>query len=149
MKYQMLSYVIQAPDPRLLQPSEAVVDFNGKLGALAEALGETRRANRGVGLAAPQVGVLKRLVSVNPGKTVGYPVMVNPQIIKHGNNRTYGEEGCLSIGRGVPRFRVKRWDTITVRFQLLTGAVIEQLLRGEAARIVQHEIDHLDGKLIA
>lgn len=144
----MIQSIIQAPDQRLTDVSLKVSEFNDHLGAFADDLNSTRRAHKGYGLAAPQVGVPLRIISVNPGITAGFAVMVNPEIVKHGNNKTAGEEGCLSIDKGKTRFTVKRWDTITVRFQTVLGQPHERMVRGLAARIIQHEIDHLDGKLI-
>ena len=89
-----------------------------------------------------------RIVSLNPGKVIGHRFMINPIITKHGNGKSWGEEGCMSIEGGVCKFRVKRWDTITVRFQDLRGDFYEVLARGLAARVVQHEIDHLDGVMV-
>lgn len=145
----MPSKILQAPHPTLLAISKPVTVFDDTLVSLADILQTTRIAANGVGLAAPQIGVLQRVISLNPGKTAGYRFMINPIIIKHGNNQSWGEEGCLSINGGFPKFRVKRWDTITVRFQNLEGEPLEILARKEGARIIQHEIDHLNGKLIA
>ena len=140
--------IIQAPDARLGRVSEPVTVFDQGLIDLAGAMQRTRSHYRAHGLAAPQIGRAIRLVSLNPGTTIGYGCMVNPEIIKHGNNKSVSQEGCLSIEHGRKFFGVKRWDTITVRFQTLSGETKEVLARGLGARAVQHEIDHLDGKLI-
>lgn len=110
-------------------------------------LERARLKHDGVGLAAPQVGQLIRVVSLNRS-FLGHRFMINPEIIAHGNNNPVGDEGCLSIEEGKPRFKVKRWDTITVRFQDALGAIHEVMARAFAARVVQHEVDHLDGILI-
>lgn len=140
--------IIQAPNPRLHRISEPVTAFDQSLIELAGAMQATRSHYRAHGMAAPQIGRPIRLVSLNPGTTIGYGCMVNPEIIKHGNNKSASTEGCLSIDYGRQFFTVRRWDTITVRFQTLTGETKEVLARGLGARAVQHEIDHLDGKLI-
>lgn len=140
--------ILQTPDARLRQVCAPVTTFDGALRALADAMAMTRQRSQAFGLAAPQVGKLIRLVSLNPGRTIGFAFMVNPEIIRHGNNKTFGVEGCLSINAGKTFFRVKRWDTITVRFQTLEGETKEVISRGFGARVVQHEVDHLDGKLI-
>lgn len=145
----MILPVIQTPDARLNAVCRPVNEFNDWLDAFATVLSATRRHHRGLGLAAPQVGEAIRVVAFNPGQTIGRNILVNPEIVRHGNNQSYGEEGCLSIERGTKRVRVKRWDTVTVRFQSLDGERHEVLARGLAARVLQHEIDHLDGKLIA
>ena len=143
--------ILQSPDARLRVPTIAIVDFGDAVGSFCHALELTRqvcKSSPAVGLAAPQVGALVRIVSLNPGKVIGHRVMINPVITKHGNGKSWGEEGCMSIGGGVPMFRVKRWDTITVRFQDRSGAMHEVVARGYAARVVQHEVDHLDGLMI-
>lgn len=140
--------VIQAPDARLRQVCAPVTTFDGALRKLADDMAMTRQQSRAFGLAAPQVGELIRLISLNPGHTIGFAFMVNPEIIRHGNNKTFGTEGCLSIDAGKTFFKVKRWDTITVRFQTIEGETKEVISRGFGARVVQHEIDHLNGKMI-
>ena len=105
----------------------------------------------GLGLAAPQVGVSERLILANfqYGKKVGekYAIvpLINPEIIAHSSEEVTGEEGCLSL----PEFfaPVKRFKEITVRFLDENGKERILELSGLNARIVQHEIDHLDGKL--
>lgn len=140
--------ILQVPNARLSRISEPVTVFDQTLIELAGAMQATRAHYRAHGLAAPQVGHAIRLVSLNPGTTIGYGCMVNPEIIAHGSNKSVSQEGCLSIEYGRKFFGVKRWDTVTVRFQTLTGETKEVLARGLGARAVQHEIDHLDGKLI-
>lgn len=140
--------IIQAPDARLRRECRPVVEFGPALQDFARDLGATRQQWKAYGLAAPQVGNCIRLVSLNPGATVGFAFIVNPEIIKRGNNKSFGVEGCLSIDQGKTFFRVKRWDTITVRFQTLEGETKEVIARGFGARVVQHEVDHLEGRLI-
>ena len=141
--------IIQAPDDRLLRRCAKIISIDDRVRLLAEDLVETRRHHDGLGLAAPQVGESVRLVAFNPGRVCGYPIVVNPEIIARGNNQSWGDEGCLSIDGGKRFVRVRRWDTVTMRFQTLRGATAQTTIRGLAARIAQHEIDHLDGKLIA
>lgn len=141
-------FVLQAPDARLRERCDPIVTFDDELQRFVRDLTETRQKWNGLGLAAPQVGVATRVVSLNPGRTIGYGTMVNPTIVRHGDNRSTAEEGCLSIELGEKFLRVPRWDTITVRFQKEDGETREVVARGLAARIIQHEVDHLDGKLI-
>lgn len=141
-------FVIQAPDPRLLQPCERVTTFDDELRRFVGDLTQTRQKWNGLGLAAPQVGVGMRVVSLNPGRTIGYGAMVNPEIVRHGDNRSVRDEGCLSIELGQRFMPVSRWDTVTVKFCTPEGEQREAVARGLAARIIQHEIDHLDGKMI-
>ena len=140
--------ILQEPNARLRRISEPVTVFDQALIDLAGAMQKTRAHYRAHGLAAPQIGRAIRLVSLNPGTTIGFRFMVNPEIIQHGSNKSVSQEGCLSIEYGRRFFGVKRWDTITVRFQTLDGETKEVLARGLGARAVQHEIDHLEGRLI-
>lgn len=141
--------VIQAPDPRLTVQCDVVTAFDDDLRQLVRDMTQTRQRWNGLGLAAPQVGIARRVVSLNPGRTIGYDAMVNPVIVKHGQNRSTNDEGCLSIDNGRRYLPVPRWDTVTVRFCKVDGEPRVVVARGLAARILQHEIDHLDGKLIA
>lgn len=140
--------VIQTPDARLRQVCAPVAEFGPALREFAHDLANTRQQWKAFGLAAPQVGHCIRLISLNPGHSIGFAFIVNAEIIRHGDNKTFGTEGCLSIDQGKTFFRVKRWDTITVRFQTLEGETKEVMTRGFGARVVQHEVDHLEGKLI-
>lgn len=143
--------IIQTPDARLRELSTPVTEFDPILEQLCRELERARlacREPRALGLAAPQIGELVRVGSLNPGTTVGHRFMVNPEIIRRGSNKSWGEEGCMSIEGGLRKFRVKRWDTITVRFQDVSGATHEVLARELAARVVQHEVDHLDGVMV-
>ena len=106
--------------------------------------------NGGVGLAAPQVGVNKRLIVVSLMKTYDdetYRViaMINPEIIEHAETKVKWEEGCLSVPGETGD--VERWDWVKVSFVDPEGRKYALRLESLAARIVQHEIDHLDGIL--
>lgn len=106
--------------------------------------------NGGVGLAAPQVGVNKRLIVVSLMKTYDDEAyrtiaMVNPEIIEHAENRVKAEEWCLSVPG--ERGDVERWEWVKVSFMDPEGRKYAMRLEALAARIVQHEIDHLDGIL--
>lgn len=134
-------------DPVLETKADPVAEFDGELRQLAADMFETMYANKGVGLAAPQVGVSKRLAVIDwsAGEDEGAKlVLVNPEIlVKEGTQ--IGEEGCLSI----PGFRedVKRAWRVRVRAQDLEGNFFETEGEELLARAIQHEIDHLDGIL--
>ena len=112
---------------------------------------ETMLAENGIGLSAPQVGVNLRVIVVqlmSAGKLVG-PVqeMINPVITSYSDDSMEYEEGCLSIpGEYI---RINRPRSIHVKFQTLSGKYKKWFLKGLEARIVQHEIDHLDGVLMS
>jgi len=139
--------IVKYPEPVLSQPGEPVTDFDAKLAKLAEDMFETMYAAQGIGLAAPQVAVSKRLTVIDlsqgkePDKKI---VLVNPEIIVR-EGRQYEEEGCLSIPE--IREKVVRAAKVRVRAQDLKGKWFE--LDGDEllARAFQHEIDHLDGVL--
>ena len=118
-----------------VEPNDAL-DFAGPM---VQAL---NGAAGGVGLGASQVAVLKRAIVINPrGKTPR--VLINPVIVGHGDTRDAGPEGCLSYP-GVDT-DVKRWRVIEVTFQDLDRRDHRETFKGFAARVVQHEIDHLNG----
>ena len=111
---------------------------------------ETMLSLNGIGLAAPQVGVNLRVIVIqlmSAGKLVG-PVqeMINPVITQHSTELVSYEEGCLSIpGEYI---KLERPRTIDVKFQTLSGKYKKWHLKGLEARVVLHEVDHLDGKLM-
>lgn len=123
------------------------------LNQLAEAMHTTMMQRNGVGIAAPQVYVSKRVIIVASRPNLRYPdapemdavVMVNPEILEKSELRVLGEEGCLSVPD--ERGQVARAETIKVRYLTLQGQKIEMIYTGFPARIVQHEVDHLDGVL--
>lgn len=123
------------------------------LNQLAEAMHTTMMQRNGVGIAAPQVYVSKRVIIVASRSNLRYPdapemdavVMVNPEILEKSELLVLGEEGCLSVPD--ERGQVARAETIKVRYLTLQGQKIEMIYTGFPARIVQHEVDHLDGVL--
>ena len=132
-------------DPVLLQVAEDVDRFDQEIKDLAEDMIETARRDEGVGLAAPQVGVLRRLIVINApidGETFG--VYVNPIILEE-TGRISEEEGCLSLPD--VRSKVERAERLKVRAFDTDGRRIELDVNGLQARVFQHEIDHLDGIL--
>lgn len=140
--------VITYPDPRLRVKSVEVEDFDPEFQKLVTDMTWTLMAiPQGVGLAAIQIGVPLRLMIYRTSRGIISP-LVNPEIIEtKGNATENGIEACLSVP-GVFK-RVPRYDRIRVKFWDRTGNNEEiQWFIGDAARIIQHEIDHLDGKLI-
>lgn len=134
------------PDPLLKEISKEVTDFSKELKSLTDDMFKTMYENSGIGLAAPQVGILKRIVVIDlqeDDKKVPL-IFINPQIIEACGSTTF-EEGCLSV----PGYHevVKRKKDITVKFQDLEGK--EQVINatGLLAICLQHEIDHLNGIL--
>jgi peptide deformylase len=133
--------------PVLRQKAEPVTSFDGELRAFVERMAETLYAENGLGLAAPQVGVPRRLavVDLSFGEEVDSILsMVNPEILESEGECTM-EEGCLSIP-GVFE-EVVRPKRIRVRYLDLNGEAVETDADGFLARVMQHEIDHLEGVL--
>jgi peptide deformylase len=139
--------ILQHPDPRLRARTEPVTVFDAALARLVEDLFETMYAAPGVGLAANQIGVLKRIAVMDcaADKEQAQPlVMVNPEIIETADQELM-EEGCLSVDGY--RDKVPRFRRVRLRAQDALGKFYELPAEGLLAQAIQHEIDHLDGKL--
>lgn len=143
----MLREIVKYPDPVLERPTEQVTEFNDELRALVDDMFESMYAAKGIGLAAPQIGLSKRLTVIDLSfkeKPEDKIVLVNPEITLR-EGKQHEEEGCLSLPE--IREKVTRAAKVKVRAQDLKGKWFE--LEGEEllARAFQHEIDHLDGIL--
>ncbi|HWB43904.1 MAG TPA: peptide deformylase [Hyphomicrobiaceae bacterium] len=141
--------IITLPDPLLRKASVPIERIDGAVRKLAEDMLETMYAAPGVGLAAVQVGVPRRLIVLDTAKDEEAPqplVMINPRIVELGNEMRAHEEGCLSIPD--VRIDIERPATAKVRYTDLDGAEQELVADGLLATAIQHEIDHLNGKLI-
>ncbi|WP_333822267.1 peptide deformylase [Acinetobacter schindleri] len=120
---------------------------------LNKAMMDTMLDRQGVGIAAPQVYISKRIIIVASRPNLRYPeapymeavTMLNPEIISASATQVLGEEGCLSVPE--QRGKVARAEEVEVRYFTLEGREIVQSFKGFPARIVQHEIDHLNGIL--
>jgi peptide deformylase len=143
----MIYKVVKYPEKVLERPSEPVTVFDGDLAKLVEDMFETMYAAHGVGLAAPQIGISKRLVVIDVSfgeDPQGKLVLCNPEVI-HTAGKASMEEGCLSL----PGFRapLARPKTATVRAQDLNGEWFEKTGEELLARAFCHETDHLNGRL--
>jgi peptide deformylase len=145
--------VLKMGEPLLRQVAAPVERFDAQLDALVRDMHDTMRALNGAGLAAPQIGVGLRVVifevADNPRyphlSPVPYTVLINPELTPLGSEQSEGWEGCLSVPglRGlVPRYTHLRYRGVD-----LQGAPIDRTVQGFHARVVQHEVDHLDGIL--
>ncbi|HLJ79682.1 MAG TPA: peptide deformylase [Acidobacteriaceae bacterium] len=143
----MIRDIVKYPDPILQRPTEKITEFNEELRTLAEDMFESMYKAQGIGLAAPQIGVSKRITVIdlsnkeNPDDKI---VLVNPEIIEK-EGRQIAEEGCLSLPD--IREKVSRASKVKVRAQDLRGEWFETEGTELLARAFQHEIDHLDGVL--
>ena len=139
--------VVKYGNPVLDRPAETVSNFDADLRKLVEDMFESMYAAHGIGLAAPQIGISKRLAVIDVSfkeDPKARLVLVNPEIIRT-EGRQRGTEGCLSL----PEFReeVTRPMRVTVRAQDLEGRTIEVTGEELLARALVHETDHLNGKL--
>lgn len=143
----MILTIRKYPDPVLSQPGEPVTEFNDELRKLVADMFETTYASQGIGLAAQQVGVPKRVTVIdlsmgkNPADRV---VLVNPEIISS-EGKLYEEEGCLSFPE--IREKVVRAAKVRIRAQDENGKWFEMDGEDLLSRCFQHEIDHLNGVL--
>jgi peptide deformylase len=143
----MIYPIVKFGDPVLERPSEAVTAFDEDLRKLIDDMFESMYAAHGVGLAAPQVGIGRRIAVIDvtfKEDPKAKLVLINPEIIRSQGKHTQSE-GCLSI----PDFRenVTRPNTVTVRAQDVHGNVFEKTGEELLARALLHETDHLNGKL--
>jgi len=137
------------PDPRLKKPCDPVTEITGDIRRIAEDMLETMYDAPGVGLAAPQVGVLQRIFVMDcvkdPEAEPRPMVLINPEITWVSAEVNVHEEGCLSIPEQYAE--VTRPAEVRVRWTDLMGATQEEHFAGLWATCAQHEIDHLNGKL--
>ena len=140
--------IIVAPDSRLNQISKKVEIIDHSIISTLNQMLECMYQNNGIGLAAPQVGILKRLVVIDcsDNKDIKKPLkLINPEITKLSKNISEFEEGCLSLPSQYAK--VMRPSEITLKYKNIEGLNCESEFSGLEATCIQHEIDHLDGKL--
>ncbi len=141
--------ILLHPDPRLKKQAAPVADLSDELRALADDMLETMYDAPGVGLAAPQVGILQRLVVLDCVKGENERprplIMFNPEIVSSSDEMNVYEEGCLSIPEQFAD--VTRPAEVEVRWVDQNGKEMQETFDGLWATCAQHEIDHLDGKL--
>ena len=147
--------ILKMGDSRLLRIAQPVTAFDSdELHLLITDLLDTMHAADGAGLAAPQIGVdLQLVIFGSDARNPRYPdaplmkpiAMINPEIIWYSNETCLGEEGCLSVKD--TRAQVERAERLTVRYLSQQGEAVEAEYSGFVARIIQHEVDHLNGIL--
>jgi peptide deformylase len=145
----MIRPIVMHPDPRLKKPCAPVAAVTDEVRALGRDMLETMYNAPGIGLAAPQVGVLQRVIvmdCVKDPELIAHPmVLLNPEVIWSSEEVNTYDEGCLSIPDQYAD--VTRPKVVTVRWLDLDGVAQEETFDGLWATCVQHEIDHLNGKL--
>lgn len=140
--------ILILPDPRLRAVADPVEEIDAGIRQLARDMLDTMYDAPGIGLAAPQIGELKRIVVMDLSKEdepKAPIVMVNPEILKFSEDTVTSEEGCLSIPELF--YDVERPAEVTVRYTDLDGKTVDLDAADRLAICVQHELDHLDGVL--
>ena len=143
----MILKIVKYPDPVLQQPGEPVTEFDNELRKFVADMFETMYASQGIGLAAQQVGVAKRVtvIDLSAGKDPAQKlVLINPEIVSR-EGKQYEEEGCLSFPE--IREKIARAAKVRIRAQDAHGKWFEMDGEELLSRAFQHEFDHLDGML--
>jgi peptide deformylase len=143
-----LVQVRQYPDPALRMPANEVEDVSDAVGELVERMTRLMQEARGVGLAAPQVGVLRRVLVYQTEDDAPVVALVNPRVTASSDEEETLDEGCLSLGAATVIVPVARPVSVTVEALTPEGEEVTLEAEGLEARVIQHEIDHLDGVLI-
>ena len=140
--------ILVLPDARLRAVADPIVEVDDEIKALAKDMLDTMYDAPGIGLAAPQIGEMKRIVVMDLSKEGEKPdpiVMINPEILKYSDETVTTEEGCLSIPEIY--YDVERPAEVTVKYTDLDGKEVEREAKDRLAICIQHELDHLDGVL--
>lgn len=138
--------ILKFPDPRLRIKAQPVTNIDANFKRMVEDMYETMYEHQGVGLAATQVNIHQRFFTMDTSETRDQPVcVINPEIISQ-EGMQYDYHGCLSVGGGISD-KLERAAKVRLRGMDLQGKIFEWDLEETAAICVQHEIDHLNGKL--
>jgi peptide deformylase len=142
-----LAQIRQYPDPVLRMKAREVDAFDEALEALVERMRRLMTEARGVGLAAPQVGILRRVLVYQTAEEDPITALVNPRVVGSSEERVAEDEGCLSLGAATVVVEVERASEVTVEASSPEGEPLRIEAEGLEARVLQHELDHLDGVL--
>ena len=143
-----LRLVRQYPDPALRNAASPIGDVDDDVQRLAERMVDVMDRAHGVGLAAPQLGILRRILVYRAGEDDDAKVLINPQLTERSEETEVGTEGCLSLLGGELQVPVERHSRVRVAGLDAAGNPVDHDAEGFEARVIQHEIDHLDGVLI-
>lgn len=143
-----LAQIRQYPDPALRMQALEVDEADEAVPDLVERMTRLMQEARGVGLAAPQVGVLRRVLVYQTDDEEPVVALVNPRLTGSSEERESVDEGCLSLGAATVVVPVERPVTVTVEATTPEGETVTVEAEGLEARVIQHELDHLDGVLI-
>ena len=141
--------ILFVPHPKLRQQAKTIIQVTQSEIDLSKKMVDIMLSAPGVGLAANQIGILKKIVSVNirdeEKKTDNIYVLFNPKIKSYSKDKVIMEEGCLSLPKQYAD--IERSESITVEYINEKNEIVEEKKNGFEARVLQHEIDHLSGKL--
>jgi peptide deformylase len=143
-----LRLVRQYPDPALRNAATAVAEVDDEVQRLAERMLDVMERAHGVGLAAPQLGILRRMLVYRASDEDEPKVLINPELVERSDETEVGTEGCLSLLGGELQVPVARHLRVRVSGRDASGDAVDMDVEGFEARVIQHEIDHLDGILI-
>jgi peptide deformylase len=143
-----LRLVRQYPDPALRNAATAVAEVDDEVQQLAERMVDVMERAHGVGLAAPQLGILRRILVYRASDEDEPKVLINPELEERSDETEVGTEGCLSLLGGELQVPVARHLRVRVSGRDVSGDAVDLDVEGFEARVIQHEIDHLDGILI-
>ncbi|MGH3012778.1 MAG: peptide deformylase [Gaiellaceae bacterium] len=143
-----LAQIRQYPDPALRIRANEVEDVDDAVSELVERMTRLMQQARGVGLAAPQVGVLRRVLVYQTSDEAPVVALVNPRLTGSSDEEETADEGCLSLGAASVVLPVSRPTGVTVQAVTPGGEQVTVEAEGLEARVIQHELDHLDGVLI-
>jgi peptide deformylase len=143
-----LAQIRQYPDPVLRLAAKEVEEVDETVAGLVERMAKLMQEARGVGLAAPQIGVLRRVLVYQADDEGPLVALVNPRLTASSEEQETSEEGCLSLGAASVVVPVERPLRVTVVASTPEGEEVEVEAEGLEARVIQHELDHLDGVLI-
>src|SRR3954449_2053827 len=143
-----LRLVRQYPDPALRNAATAVAEVDDEVQRLAERMLDVMERAHGVGLAAPQLGILRRILVYRASDEDEPKVLINPELVERSDETEVGREGCLSLLGGELQVPVARHLRVRVAGRDASGDAVDMDVEGFEARVIQHEIDHLDGILI-
>jgi len=135
--------IVTYPEEVLRQEAEEITEITEEIRELADKMTEVMFREEGVGLAAPQVGVGKKLIVVNPEED--FHILLNPKIVERSSEEESMDEGCLSVPG--PEAPVSRAQKVVVEGTDLDGNDVRLTREGLAARVFQHEVDHVNGTL--
>jgi peptide deformylase len=140
--------VRQYPDPALRVAATVISEVDDDVRGLVERMADIMRRSHGVGLAAPQIGVLRRVFVYRTGADDPVRALINPELSVRSDETETDTEGCLSLLGGEVTVPVERHERVVARGLDEAGDPVEVEAEGLEARVIQHELDHLDGVLI-